>query len=266
MRPISLHQLVTPEATPAELVRLAAGLGCAHVCLFTQAPVAGAGFPVADDAGLAEVLQAMAETGVSAYGVTSFPVHAQVDVASYEPALARSARLGARYASVRILDPDEGRAAQAFATLAALCSRHGLVASIEFTGYRTPEVLPRTLRLLDAAGAGALSIDPLHIVRTQVPLTAMQALAPSRIGYVQLCDGPLQATAEDYRRESAATRLAPGEGEFPLAEILALAPSGRAVSLEVPDARRREAGEPAETRARRVVEATRRLLAELEPD
>src|SRR5262249_15892121 len=144
--------------------------------------------------------------------------------------------------SVRIADPDEARAADAFGRLAALAASFGIVASIEFTGYREPDALFRTLRILDAAGAGALSIDPLHIVRSEASLEAIQASAPERIGYVQLCDGPAYASAEDYPRESAAERLPPGEGDFPLAEILALAPAGRAVSLEIPSERQRADG------------------------
>jgi hypothetical protein len=55
--------------------------------------------------------------------------------------------------------------------------------------------------------------------------------------------------------------LPPGEGEFPLDEILAVVPIEQPVSLEVPMDRRREAGASAQERARVVVEAAQKLLA-----
>lgn len=266
MRPISLHHILAPELAATELVALAARLGCQHVCLFTQAPLPNWRFPTVEQANVAEVGRRMADDGLTAYGITSFAVQPGVDVDDYAASLERGARLGAQYASVRIVDADEARATDAFGRLAALAASFGIVASIEFTGYREPDALHRTLRILDAAGAGALSIDPLHIVRSEASLDAMRAIEPGRIGYVQLCDGPAHASAEDYLRESAAERMAPGEGAFPLAEILALAPPGRTVSLEIPSERQRAEGAPAELRARKAVEATRRFLAQAEPE
>jgi len=218
-----------------------------------------------NEANLTEVRQIMADHQITAYGVTSFVVDPQVDVLTYEPALERSAVLGAQYASVRIIDPDEARAADTFAQLGNLAARYGITPSIEFTGYRTPDALLQTLRIIKAAGMGKLSIDPLHIVRSEASLEVMRSLEQSCFGYVQLCDGAREATEEEYRHESAAERLAPGKGAFPLAEILALAPPGRAVSLEVPNERLRAAGVTAEVRASRVVDAARELLRQLEP-
>jgi len=266
MRSISLHHIMAPELSASELVTLAGRLECRHVCLFTQSPVPNWRFPIVDGGNLAEVRGRMAEHGVTAYGITSFAVQPDIDVASYAGALERGAQLQAQYASVRITDPDEPRAADAFARLAELAATFSIVASIEFTGYRQPEALRRTLRILNAAGAGALSIDPLHIVRSEASLEEMRAVDPGRIGYVQLCDGPADASEEDYPRESAADRLAPGEGAFPLAEILALAPPGRALSLEIPSERQRANGVAAEVRARNAVQATRRFLAGSEPE
>lgn len=265
-RSISLHHLVAPELSAVELARLAGELGCQHVCLFTQAPVPNWRFPVVDEANLAEVRRSLTERQITALGVTSFAVQPDGEVAAYEPALERSAQLAAQYASVRIVDADEARATDTFGRLAELAARYGVVASIEFTGYRAPDALPRALRIIDGAGAGALSIDPLHIVRSGASLEAMRDAGPQRIGYVQLCDGPADAPEEEYARESAAERLAPGEGAFPLAAILALAPPGRAVSLEIPSESQRLAGIPPQVRAQRAVEAARRFLAAAEPE
>lgn len=265
MRPISLHHIMAPDVSAAELAQIAAGLDCRHVCLFTQSPVANWRFPVVDDDSMAELSQVMADHQVTAYGITSFAVQPGIDISSYEAGLERGARLGARYASVRIVDEDEARAADAFGRLGELATRYDIVPSIEFTGFKAPEALLRTLRILEAAAVGTLSIDPLHIVRSEASLEVMRRLDAARIGYVQLCDGPLEATEEQYWRESASERLPPGEGAFPLDEILPLAPPGRPVSLEIPNERLRAEGVSPLLRARRAVDATRRLLARLEP-
>ncbi|MBW8785796.1 MAG: sugar phosphate isomerase/epimerase [Novosphingobium sp.] len=241
---------------------MAAELGCEHVCLFTQA--ISPSLPSVGDADVPALAAAMADAGVSAYGVTSFVVGGPIPLADLERGLARGQQLGAQYASVRIEEPDEARAAEGFAGLAELAARHGLVASIEFVGYGNPELLPRTLRIIEAAGAGALSIDPTHIVRSGASLDLLRRVSPARIGYVQLCDGPAEAPESAYMNEMRYERLPPGEGAFPLAEILSVVPAGRAVSLEVPQASLADAS--AIDRCRRAVEATRRFLAATEPD
>jgi hypothetical protein len=91
MRALSLHHIVVPEIPALELVDLAGALGCQHVCLFTQEPRPGWSLPVAvDDAGLDAVAEAMAERGMTAYGVASFMLTPDVDVSAFAPALARS--------------------------------------------------------------------------------------------------------------------------------------------------------------------------------
>lgn len=213
-----------------------------------------------------ELQRSMVDAGVTAYGVTSFAIDADVDVADLEGGLDRGARLGAQYASVRIVKPYDDRVIEPFGRFAEMAARYGITASIEFTGFRTPEILPRTLHIIEQAGAGTLTIDPLHIVRTGVAIADMQRAGASRLGYVQLCDGPLDATESEYWHEMGAERLPLGEGAFPLDAIFALAPAGRAVSLEIPGESQRAQGVPAQARAERAVIAARRFLARVEPD
>jgi sugar phosphate isomerase/epimerase len=259
MRALSLHHLVAPDVPAAELVRIAAELGCAHVCLFTQDPQAPMSFPVLAEADLAGLRAVMDSCGVTAYGAASFALRPDGAVADFEAGLGRGARLGAVRANARVLDPDEARAIDTFAAFAELAARFGIEAGIEFMGFGTADALPQALRIVRAAGRGKIAVDALHLVRTGA---SPADLDPALIGYVQLCDGPLQATAADYAREGAFDRLAPGEGAFPLRELLAIVPADQPLSLEVPSERLRLQGLSALDRARRVVAATRRLLAE----
>jgi sugar phosphate isomerase/epimerase len=265
MRPISLHHIVTPDISAVELVALAGATGCAHVCVFTEPPPPSWPFPCVTDENIGEVLAAMNAHQVSAYGVTSFPVGPETDVGAYEGGLARGGRLGATYASARILDPDEARATDNFGRLCELASRYGMEASIEMMAYQEPEALDRTLRIIEGAGKGKFTLDPLHLVRSGASLDTIRKARPSPIGYFQICDGPMHATADDYwRREGGSERLSPGEGDFPLEEMLALVPDRRAVSIEVPCQSLRAQGLTPEERARRAVDATRRFLAAAE--
>lgn len=263
MRELSLHHLMATEVSAVELVRIAAALNCRHVCLFTQDPGGAVQFPVVADADLPELRAVMDGCGVSAHGLTSFPLTPEVRVSDYAAGLERGAALGGTYANVRVVDADEGRATENFGRLCELAAPFGLEVGIEFMGFGAVDALPQALRIVRAAGRGRIAIDPLHVARTATPLSALQALDPSLIGYFQLCDGPRVASAADYGREGAFDRLPPGEGEFPLAELIAIAPAALPISLEVPTQRWRDAGIPASERARRVVDAARRLLASL---
>jgi sugar phosphate isomerase/epimerase len=261
MRALSLHHLVAPDVSAAELVRIAAALGCAHVSLFVQDPRAQFAFPVVADTDMSRLQAAMAETGVTAYGVASFALTPDLDVTGYEVAFDRGARLGATRANVRVLDPDEARATDRFGEFADLAARNGIRAGIEFMGFGVRDALPQAIRIVRAVGRGGVAVDALHLVRTGAVLQTLRGLAPSEISYVQLCDGPREATAELYSREGAFDRLAPGEGAFPLNELLDIVADDQPLCLEVPCERLRVEGVSAYERARRVVEATRRLLA-----
>lgn len=257
MHPISLHHIVTPDVDAIRLVEIAAETGYEMVCLVAQIPTSGWDFPVVEAAQMPALQAALKAHGIEVYAVTSFPVQPEIDVASYKPALERSGELGARFVSVRIDDPDKARAADSFARLGEIAGQFGIVPSIEFMGFDKPDLLADTLEVLDRAGCGTLTLDPLHIMRSGTTLEAMAA-AKDRIGYVQLCDGKLAGTAENYLYEAGCDRLPPGEGEFPMFEMLELVSEESPVSLEVP--MQPLAHLPPEDRAVKALHSTRTLL------
>lgn len=260
MHPLSLHQVIAADASPAELVRTAHALGCAHVCLFTQSVGDDFPFPVVQDGDIDGLIRLMQGLGVSVLGTTTFPVTPTADVGEYAGGFTRSERLGSRVANVRLMDPEPARAADSFARLAELAARHGIELSIEFMGFGATGALDQALTAIRHAGRGKISLDPLHIVRTATPLEALRRLSPEMIGYVQFCDGKLAGSAATYSYESGYDRAPPSEGEFPLTEILALVPPGMAISLEVPQEPARLAGASVIERCRRAVDGMRRLL------
>jgi sugar phosphate isomerase/epimerase len=87
-----------------------------------------------------------------------------------------------------------------------------------------------------------LVIDTLHLVRSGAGAKDIAALDSELIGYVQLCDGRMQATREQYMYEARFERMAPGAGEMPLLDILAALPRHLAVGLEIPMRAQAETG------------------------
>jgi len=82
---------------------------------------------------------------------------------------------------------------------------------------------------------------------------------------VQFCDAPLRGEKE-YFFEALEQRCMPGEGELPLADMLAALPRGIPLSIEIPHKRLAQAGVAHAERVRRAVEGTRAVLAKLDAE
>lgn len=63
---------------------------------------------------------------------------------------------------------------------------------------------------------GGLLLDIWHVVRGRITMEGIAALPPGMVNHVELDDGPLEASG-NYLQETIDARVAPGEGEFPLA-------------------------------------------------
>jgi sugar phosphate isomerase/epimerase len=104
--------------------------------------------------------------------------------------------------------------------------------------------------IVEGSGGG-VTIDPLHLRRFGGVPDDLRAIDRSMLLYYQLCDAPLEAPVglprprrlprgqpldiDDAALESRAARLLPGEGELPLAEIVAAMPPDIPVSVEAPN-------------------------------
>ncbi|WP_292931079.1 TIM barrel protein [Novosphingobium sp. PASSN1] len=238
-----MHHLSALDLSVDKLIAAAAAGGANHVCLFTQQPADSGMVPVViDDARIQQVRQQLDDAGLSVLGITSFPILRGVDPADYGPGLDRGAALGAICANARIGDLPLESAADKFARFGGLCAARGILPCIEFTGFGKVDALAQALAIISRAGCGALTLDPLHITRTGTLWEQIEALAPHLIGYVQICDGPLEASEDDYMAEAGRDRMLPGEGSFPLNRLLAIAPPAMPVSLEMPRQRLVKAG------------------------
>ncbi len=268
MRPLALHQITAMEASPPELLSIAAETGCRHACVFVHLPTPGVPFPAVTGDMVPAMRARMEATGVTVSNIEYFPLTAEVDLDAFLPALDLGAALGAHRLVTHIHDPDDARAAANLARLSALAAERNLGVGLEFMGL-TPacDTLARAVRFIDLAGRPAnagIAIDCLHLVRTGGTAAEVAAVPADYFSYAQLCDGPDLSVRGDYLAE-AMNRMVPGEGVFPIAAILDAMPAATAVDVEVPSLTGQQQGIPALDRARRAVDAGRKLLEAARP-
>ena len=156
---------------------------------------------------------------------------------AYLPLMETSASLGARRMKLVCDSEDHCRAAAILAKLCELAAPFGLAMDLEYMIFSGVKSLGAAADLVEAAGRPNLFVlvDALHWVRAG-DMDEIKKVDPARLGYVQLCDGPLRGPADHQAliQEARTMRLAPGEGEFPLGALLAAMPHGCVASLEVP--------------------------------
>lgn len=196
--------------------------------------------PVVGDEPLIRALgQKLDDTGVRILDVEAVWLMPHTDVAGLEPALAVAARLGARHVLTVGNDPDAARLQANFGALCALAGRYGLRVMLEPISYVALRTLAEARALIAKAGQGnaGLLIDALHLVRAGGTAADIRACPPELLSYWHLCDAPLLSPdPANLRAEGRGGRLFPGEGQLPLAEMLAAFPPGTPIGVEAPTA------------------------------
>lgn len=261
--PLSLHQLTALDATPARIVELAGREGCDHVCLFTFVPEAARGrYPLVAATDVAELGARMADAGVSLCNLEVFPLDGREDFGAFARSLETGAALGARKATAHLHEVSgEAEAADRFGAFCDLAARFGIVAGLEFMGFSAVADIGSAAAVVRRAGRanGNVACDALHLVRNGGTVADVAANA-DLIGYVQLCDGPLVRPREEWWDEAVRARALPGEGEFPLVDIVRALRPGTVIEVEVPRAAEAKAGVSDADRVARAVAATRTVL------
>ncbi|WP_066826396.1 sugar phosphate isomerase/epimerase family protein [Sphingomonas mali] len=263
-RAISLHQLCALEITPWTLVEVAARAGYDHVCVCTQGPPNPAiRFPLVAAGEATAFRRHVADHGLSVLNIEACFLTATADVAGFRAALETGRSIGGRSVTVVSLDPDPLRARDNFEAVCMLAGEIGLIANLEFMAISpTVATLEQAADWVRGTAHAALAIDALHVVRTGAAVAEIAALDPALIGYLQLCDGPATRPEEEWRAEAIGGRRVPGEGEFPLVDLLRAVPADLPVSLEVPMNHRRDGeGVDAAGRASMLIAGTRAVLA-----
>jgi sugar phosphate isomerase/epimerase len=235
MRETGLEHLTLLSVSPPDLVTLAAVAGFSDVGLrIAPANDDERPWPISPGSPmLTETVRRCADTGIRVLDVEA--VRLGTRASDYAPVLEAAAELGARFVNAICDDPDPGSFSDAFAGLTAAARPYGIRAVIEFMAYRSVRTLQDAVSIATASGGGGILVDALHVQRCGVSLDALRAVDPSLVTYVQLCDAPLAAPADEVR-EARAGRLLPGAGELPLADLIAALPDGIPLAVEAPSA------------------------------
>jgi sugar phosphate isomerase/epimerase len=283
-RAIGLEHLTLLDVAPPEFVSVAAAAGFDTVGLRVSPVTSGEqAWPLSPGSPmLAETVTRCADTGVSVHAVEAIALGPRSEVHVHEPVIETAAVLGARYLNVICDDPDTGRFTELFAALVLLGRAGGVRPVIEFTAYRPIRRLADAIAVVRGSGGGGILLDALHIQRCGASLAEIARVDPALLSYLQLCDAPLRqprglpvpaalprgqqavagegAAVDDAVLEARAMRLLPGEGELPLALMIAALPEDMLMSVEAPSAAALAADSPGgyAVRARRSVRSLAR--------
>lgn len=265
-RTLSLAHLTVLDTTPPELISAAAEAGFDHVGLRLCA-TPGVGTPpyqadiLRDSPLRRETLARLRDLGVSVLDAEFLRFEPDAAEAVPEGFLETSALLGAREVLVMSMEPEERRTAERLAELCERARAYGLRVNLEFAAYTGVRSLSRAQEVVAGTDAGVL-VDVVHFARSGGQPSDLQGVDPARLRYAQLCDVAAETPTTDAERirEARTGRLLPGDGVFPLGDLLAALPHDLPLSVEAPV--RALAGLPAAERARRARAA---LLARLTP-
>ncbi|WP_157217099.1 sugar phosphate isomerase/epimerase family protein [Flavisphingomonas formosensis] len=260
---LSLDCLTLLDQPGPDLVRIAGHCDFKCVSLWVQAPVLPFGTLTTPDQETG-LRRALADTGVTVANLEVFNLAADHPIEQFRPALALGASLGA--ATATAIDYGERGADEIADRLAAFCrlaGEYGLGVNVEPISMGATATITDAAALIRKAGAPdcGIVLDMVHFVRTGGTAADIATLDRGAIRYVQLCDGPVPVAPDWIGVEAMEERMAPGEGDFPLAAILAALPEDVQLAAEVPGfRRRRDRRIGAALHAQQVFHATRTLL------
>ena len=269
MPPLSLSPLTVHPCSPLELIDAASTAGFERVGLRVF-PVLASDVDIMADAGLQrQVTARIGSSGLQVLDVEVVRLTPDMDIAAVEPALEFAAGVGAHWLAVTSVElsayssSDEPEIVDRLAALAELTSTYGMRVMLEFMAFRGMQTLQDAVRVVAATSSShiGITVDALHFFRSGGRVTDLEAVEPSLLGCLQLCDGP-ELAPEDLVAESRYGRLYPGLGGLPLEALLAATSPSLPVAVEAPSAA--HAHLPPSERAQEAIRCTRELMALVE--
>lgn len=274
-RQLILHQLNAVGVSPAEFIEIAAANDCGWVTLFTfdggsVVPRSNTGLTYPEpvtQANKAEVLAALARTGVQVNGVEFFPMTDAVDIGEFRPALELGRELGATRASSHIFITDDALVLEKLGDFCDMADEMGYSVTSEYCpmtpGSPTIARAKWLAENLNRPNFG-INVDTLHTVRSGGTPAEVAGIETRHIGITQINDSKGLHTSTNYIAD-VHNREPPGWGDLPLKAILDEVPAEMPIEIEVPAAHRRKAGVTAAEHCRDVIEGTRKVVATLAP-
>jgi sugar phosphate isomerase/epimerase len=258
---LSLDCLTLTDTSPSDLIRSASTAGFDLVSISVNPPAA---YPrqIVTRAVEVECAALFAGTGVDVHSLEVFDLVSEERIRACRPALELGARLGGKVAvAIHAANPDRAHVVDLLAALVELAGEYGLGVNLEPIAMGLTRTLAEARDLIRDAGVDAgILFDTYHLMRTGGSVDHLRAIEPGLIRYVQINDGPLYVSPENMYAEAVGERLYPGEGVFPLTELLRAAPVDIPWAIETPSLRRAQRGVSPQMQAKEAMAAMRRLL------
>ena len=258
-RLISLCARVVPELSPARAIDAAVAAGYGAI-----------GFAFDDPGDLDEHMARdlrtrLADSPIECLDVNVIRIKPGPDNPSHFRFIDRAADIGARHVLVVSQDPDQGSATEKFSALCAPAATRGVGVVLEFMVFTDCKTLDDAFSIVRGAGQsnGRILIDTLHVARAGHRPEDIGAYDPALFPYIQLSDGPASIDVADHEAclyDAREGRLAPGEGELPLREMLRFIDPAIPIGVEVLSRAYNERYPDARERAQVILERTKGFL------
>lgn len=258
---LCLDSLTLNDTEPVDLIRCAKSAGFDLVSLWVQPPSI---FPLqlVTPAKAKACTAALAGTGMRVGPLEVFDLTSAEAIKSYRPALELGAQLGAKTASaINVRNRNPVEASELLAQFTELAGEYGFAVTLEPLATFATSTLAQARDIIRAARVDVgIVLDAHHLVREGGTVADVRAMKPGLIRYIQVCDGAASLAPEERRIEASFERLYPGEGVFPLVELLSDGPTDISWGIEAPSRRRAATGMSAEMQAQAAMAAVRRLI------
>lgn len=258
-----------------QFIELAAELGSPNVSISLQQmeydPYGYPRYSLAEDANLRrEVKAALTANGVGLLGENMFVIPEGDATDMWKAGLDIFAELGATKVNSCSFAPDFERNVDQYGVLAELTASYGIKTLIEFVPIFGVPSMPAAIEVVRRVGHPNIGLifDTMHAGRTGFAPESIREVPEGLIQYIQLCDVPRGEAHyafmdEGYMDEAMHQRLAPGDGDMPLAAYLRELPRDVVIGLEIPRRDKAQAGVSLRDALGECVAATRELLAGL---
>jgi len=267
--PIGLDQLCVFGMKPDAFVHLAASLDCRSVSL--KADYDGRWNPyelplwsMVEDRPLRRtVAHALADTGLTLELGEAVSIAPGRQMDFFVPQLDVFAELGARRLNlIGQATKDRSFDMAQIARLNELCEECGITVCIEFVANGWISSLAELDTALAEIGGQPVHvlIDPMHFFRFGQTIADLKGIDPARFAYFQMCDVPMRGPGGKYLDEAVHERLAPGDGELPLVDLLAELPDHMIISLELPQVTLARSGVSHKERLGAAIEQARHVI------
>ena len=243
----SLAHLTVLGCAPPEMIYIASMAGYDHVSIrpILMGVAGERNYALAEQPEMLEqTKRAIAETGVTVHDIELARVHDEIDIKTYEPAMAVGKDLGAKCIISSVWTTDKDYYTRTFADLCDLAAKYDLIVGLEFLPFGGLKTLAEAKELLAAVNRpnSTHMIDTLHFDRSRVNLEELDGIPKEQLRFAHICDGPAERPAMDDRDALIHTardaRFYVGEGGIDIAGIIGKLPEDITLSVELPHLKR----------------------------